>query len=442
MSDSADEAIGVAVREHFARYSLGYAALGFGLGVLLGSLFSFVAPLESVLELVVDAYGTVAPIIIFLLLAPSLLRIAQYSGTDGVRFSVFTLAWFAKVRIIACLFGIVLVSLAYGLPLTASSEVNGTVFQDSLETLGHMLLESPFFYAIYASILSVLLLRNSERRMVRVFVEIPQLIEFLGELITIVVPLFTLLVGIYVVTLPDVLADHFATYSMDTFGAVTLFGMDFDATTSSGILTIYILLALLTGAICTLWHLCFLMYARYRSGGFSLRDYIGKYFARIYPLLWATSSEALSTPPNMHLLKQLFPNINPTVRHLVVGLGSIININGTLICCFVMIPAVCMILGVPISIVGLLLCFPVIYVIGFGVPGIPGELVLFAGPLMGILAVPEPLQPGFLLIFIGLQIGLPDSFRTGANSTDDAPAFLLLNEQYNARIEQKDAKRP
>lgn len=424
----------VGIREHFTRFSLLYAAFGFGLGIVLGTVFSFVGPLESLLDIIVETYGTVAPIIIFLILAPSLLRIAQYRGAAGVRFSLFTILWFAKVRILACLFGVVLVSLAFGLPFTVTDKIDGAVFQDSIAALGYMLIESPYFYAIYASVFAVILLRKSQAKPVRFFVEIPQLIELLGEIITIVVPIFTLLVGIYVTTLPEVLASHFAEYPTDTFGMVTLFGMEFDATTSSGILTIYILLSLLTGGICTLWHICLLIYAKRRTGEFSLREYMRKYYLKIYPLLWATSSEALSTPPNMHLLKQMFPKINPTVRHLTVGIGSIININGTLICCFVMIPAVCMILGVPISVAGLLLCFPVIYVIGFGVPGIPGELVLFAGPIMGMLAVPEPLQPGFLLVFIGLQIGLPDSFRTGANSTDEGPSFLLLNKHYQQRL--------
>lgn len=36
--------------------------------------------------------------------------------------------------------------------------------------------------------------------------------------------------------------------------------------------------------------------------------------------------------------------------------------------------------------------------------------------------------PAFLALYTGLQIGLPDSFRTGGNSTDDCACTLLLNE--------------
>jgi hypothetical protein len=43
------------------------------------------------------------------------------------------------------------------------------------------------------------------------------------------------------------------------------------------------------------------------------------------------------------------------------------------------------------------------------------------------------LQPAFLLIFLGLQIGLPDSFRTATNSTEACLSALLLNRIYKRR---------
>jgi hypothetical protein len=53
---------------------------------------------------------------------------------------------------------------------------------------------------------------------------------------------------------------------------------------------------------------------------------------------------------------------------------------------------------------------------------------------MSVLAIPAELQPAFLLTFLGLEIGLPDSFRTGANSTDECPTALLLNYAYQQRF--------
>jgi Na+/H+-dicarboxylate symporter len=425
------------IGRHVARYSAMYAALGFGLGLLVGRAFPLADLLKSGLEVIVGLYGTIAPLIIFCILAPSLLRIHQHEGAEGRQFAIYTVLWFAKLRLLACLSAVVLVSVVYTLPFAGGGSVEGVAFATALRSLGRGLVRSPYFLAIYASILGAGLLWRRKGRLVRAFAHLPELVEKLGEALTCVVPVFTLLVGIHVVTLPQILAAHFAEYPTSTFGKVALFGRQFDTTTASGILVIYVLVALLTGLICSLWHAALLLCVRYKLPGLSIRTYFTGYFLKLYPLLWSTCSEALATPLNMHLLKELYPQIDPAVRRFAVGLGSVININGTLICCFVMVPAVCMMLGLPISVPHLLLCFPIIYILGFGVPGIPGELVLFAGPIMSVLTVPEPLQAAFLLTFLGLQIGLPDSFRTGANSTDAGPALLLLNEAYRRRFQAR-----
>ncbi len=421
------------LRHHYRQHTTAWAGLGFGAGLLLGVLFPVTRLFETALELTVDAYGSVAPFMIYFILAPSLLRIVQQ---NGAMFSLFTALWYARLRILACLFAVLAVSAAYGLPLAvgAGGAGMGSSLTASLGSLGEMLTHSPYFFAIYASIATTPLLWRRRGRFVQAFANLPDLVERLGEALTHVVPLFTLLVGVYVANLPLALAAQFESYPTSTFGQVTMLGLRFDATSAGGILGIYVAASLLTGLVSSLWHLGLLSYVKLKVRDFSVKRYLSRYFVKIYPLLWATSSEALATPLNMHLLGKLYPGVDAGVRRFAVGIGSVININGTLTCCFVMIPAVCMMLGLDVSLFGLLLCFPVIYVIGFGVPGIPGELVLFAGPIMGVLGVPEALQPAFLLTFLGLQIGLPDSFRTGANSTDEGPAALLLNEAYRRRF--------
>jgi Na+/H+-dicarboxylate symporter len=242
-----------------------------------------------------------------------------------------------------------------------------------------------------------------------------------------------LLVGIYVSTLPGVLEEYFSGYSGVNFSHVSMFGMNIDTQTSSGIFMVYVALALLTGLVGTVWHLMLLLYTKWRIQKFSIGDYFKGYFPRIYGLLWATCSEALATPLNMYLMRRHYPEIETSVRQFTIGCGSVFFVNGTLICCFVMIPAVCMMLNLEVAVVHLLYCLPVIYILSFGIPGIPGELVLFAGPIMGMLAIPAELQPAFLLIFLGLQIGLPDSFRTATNSTEACLSALLLNRIYKRR---------
>ena len=74
---------------------------------------------------------------------------------------------------------------------------------------------------------------------------------------------------------------------------------------------------------------------------------------------------------------------------------------------------------------------PLVFLVGYGVPGIPGELLLFGGPVVVVLNVAPEVVPVFLALYVGLQIGLPDSFRTGANSTDNCVNGVILQDTYD-----------
>lgn len=118
----------------------------------------------------------------------------------------------------------------------------------------------------------------------------------------------------------------------------------------------------------------------------------------------------------------------------MIGGGSFLGINGTIICVFVLAGLVAGLLGVQISFLQLLLTIPLVFLIGYGVPGIPGELLLFGGPMVIMLGVAPATAPIFLALYVGLQIGLPDSFRTGANSTDNCVNGVLLQDLYDKKF--------
>ena len=159
---------------------------------------------------------------------------------------------------------------------------------------------------------------------------------------------------------------------------------------------------------------------------------------KVYPLLWATSSEALTTPLNLYLTKKHAPWIRNDIRRFIIGVGSYMNINGTIINVFILGAIVLLILGLNISVVELLLIIPVVFLISYGVPGIPGELVLFAGPIATLLNIPEAMLPVFLAVYLGIQLGLPDPFRTGNNSTDDYIGAILMNAVYEKRYAHEE----
>ena len=122
------------------------------------------------------------------------------------------------------------------------------------------------------------------------------------------------------------------------------------------------------------------------------------------------------------------------MRRFTIGVGSYMDINGTIINVFILGVIVILMLGLDISVIELLMMIPVVFLFSYGVPGIPGELVLFAGPIATLLNITDPTLPIFLAVYIGIQLGLPDSFRTGSNSTDDYVQAILMNAVYEQRF--------
>jgi len=148
-----------------------------------------------------------------------------------------------------------------------------------------------------------------------------------------------------------------------------------------------------------------------------------------------------ATPLNLYLTKRYAPWVRNDVRRFVIGVGSYMNINGTLINVFILGAIVLLMLGLNVSVVELLFMIPVVFLISYGVPGIPGELVLFAGPMATLLSIPDATLPVFLAVYLGLQLGLPDSFRTGNNSTDDYIGTVMMNAVYEKRFETAEERR-
>jgi Na+/H+-dicarboxylate symporter len=413
------------IEDHPKRFAL----LALVAGLAAGAALPLAPAAEWLLSLLVGAYSTIAPVVIFLILAPALAKLLRSEGSVAPIVAMRTVAFFVTLRIWACLLAIVCVALAFGLPLVEpGTSTHAAAVSTSLYDLGRIGLQSRWFAALAASIAVALVIHRSQHAAVRAFVRIPDLVEEAGAWITRATPLFLFLIGIYVSSLPEAITGYIA-HASTPLAPVRLLGASIVTSTNRGFLATYVALSLLTGVVCTLWHALLVAAARARVEGLSLRKYIGRYVSQVYPLAWSTCSESLATPVNLHAMRRNFPWVETAFRQFATGLSTNININGTIICAFIMIAAVAQMTGVPISAASLLMCAPVIFLIGFGVPGMPGELLLFAGPIAAVLGVPPQQQDAFILLYVTLQLGLPDSFRSGANVTDSAPAILLIHRR-------------
>jgi hypothetical protein len=416
----------VLLENHLSWLSL----LFFAIGIFLAdqsSTFAFF--ISNIMENFIDGYSYIAPFAIYLILTPTLIKL--FSNTSkGKSFASYTIIWFAKARLLACIYAVIVTTIVFDLPIYSSTTGFINAGLESLKSLIWMLTNSVYFYAVYASIITVLIVGQLPR-VARTLSKGVDLVEYLGRIIVPIIPFMMLAVGAYVTILPNILEKKLSNdINFSELNTVVMFGIDIDISSSLGMILIYILGALLTGLICAIWHIGLLRMAMKKMSNFSLRTYLSEYWIKVYPLLWATSSEALATPLNLYMVKKFCPNIHDEVRQFVVGTGSFLNINGTIINVFLMTGLVATILNIEISMLQLLLSIPIVFVIAYGIPGIPGELLIFGGPIALCMSISPELTPIFLALYIGLQIGLPDSFRTAANSTDECLCAIILNEKY------------
>ncbi len=389
----------------------------------------FAHAVSDAMESFIDGYAYFAPVAIYLILTPTLTKLLS-SEARGKDFAKYTIKWYAVARIIACVYGVIWTAIAFGLPLYSSVDGLSEAIIESLISLWWMLTNSVYFYAIYASIITVFIAIRTPK-LANTLAKGVDLIEYLGQYLVPIIPFLMVSIGAYVTILPEVLAESLGPEMENAkVNTVTILGLPIDITTPLGMILLYVLSAFLTGFISGLWHAGLLFLAKRAKPDFSLKEYFSVYWIKVYPMLWATSSEALGTPLNLHMIKKFCPGIPDEVRQFVVGTGSFMNINGTIINVFLMTGLVASILNIDISLLQLLLCIPIVFLIGYGVPGIPGELILFGGPVALSMGVSPELMPVFLGLFIGLQIGLPDSFRTAANSTDECLCAIILNKRY------------
>lgn len=375
----------------------------------------------------IEFYGYIAPLAIFVILSPAL---AKLLSSNAGKFGAYAVSWLAIRRLLACIWAVIFTVIIFKFPIFPEGNVSiMAAVTKSVQTVIKMMYSSPFMIAIWIGIITAFVSLKI-KWIFKILDKIATGFENAGQHFISLVPLFMMAIGAYIYSLPNSINAQIGLEEQFTFSTVNILGINLNPNTISGMILIYFIGALLVGVACFIWHFVLLAITKYKIRTFSIKNYFKDYWVKVYPLLWATSSEALATPLNLYLTKKYFPNVKKVVRRFVVGMGSYLNINGTLICVFVLGGVVTSALGLKPSLVEWLLAVPIIFLLGYGVPGIPGELILFAAPIALLLNLPIAIVPVFLALYLGLQLGLPDSFRTGNNSTDNCVCAVLLNDVY------------
>ena len=358
------------------KYLLFFVIGGFLAGIGVASISQpVITQVDSIINVFMDLYDLVAPIAIFLILTPSLARLLATRRMG--RFGLYVVRWYAIRKVLACIWAIIFILIIFRIPILpqGSLSLSDGIIQ-TLKTLGEMAATSTYFWAMYAAV-AVSLISTRVQIMTRNLEKVMDVVEVLGSYLMPAMPIFMFAIGAYIYGLPDNVQSQvgLGADGKSVLLDLNIWGWTTDPRTPAGIITIYVIGALLTAIACLIWQFVFLIFTRSQEPRFSILGYFRNYWIKVYPLLWATSSEALATPLNLYLTKKHAPWIRTEIRRFVIGVGSYMNINGTIINVFILGAIVLLVLGLNVSVVELLFIIPVVFLISYGVPGIPGELV-------------------------------------------------------------------
>jgi hypothetical protein len=404
------------------------ALAGLILGLLAGQWAGLGPMIGAVARQGIGIYETAAPVLIFAILGPSMLNLLRGGQGRPRHFTLYAVAWFSALRLLVLCAAAAAVIAVYRLPLNGSPAAAWRG-----QSIGTMA-ENRYLLAMLAAALTAWLLRHRDGAAVRAFMAIPDWIEASGNMLTRFTPLFGFLMGVYVVSIPGLLTAA----GGSALHAVSFRWFDIGPNRP---MAVYLTVTGITALLCLGLHTALVIRARLTLLGFSIQAYLSGYLLRVYPLIWSTGAESLAIPVNLATLRRYGGSVPDVLRDLTVGLASTLNLNGSLICALVLIPAVCMAIGHPLSAPELLACLPLIFILGYAIPGIPGELVVFADPIAQAIGVTGTQRDLFLLLFLSWQIGLTDSFRSAGSATDAVPATLLLTHAYKKRIAGTPASR-
>ena len=252
--------------------------LALAIGIALGSASDRLSSIvNSAASGFIDGYGYGAPVLIFVVLAPVLSRI--FSTRQEGKFGIYVISWLAASKILAMLWAVVFTVAIFRLPVISDQSLSvGDTFLQTFRTLLSTLTKSQFFWAIYVAIATGFVAVRV-KPMAKVLEKGVTAVEYAGQYIQPLIPLFMFAVGVYIQSLPSQLEGQIGLEgNITSFQTVNILGLSMDPNTTSGMVMVYVVGALLVGIACTVWHAGILGLAKYRDSRFSLRDYFTKYW--------------------------------------------------------------------------------------------------------------------------------------------------------------------
>ena len=292
----------------FEKYLLVLVIGGFIAGIAVASVSKpVIDQVDTTINLFMDVYSYIAPVAIFLILTPSLA--SMFATRKTGKFGLLVINWFALRKVLASLWAILFIVAVFRIPFLPQGSVSlADGLGQTLDSLGNMMLTSTYFWAMYAAI-AVSVISIKVERLTQSLEKIMDAVEVMGSYLLPLLPIFMFGIGAYIYGLPDNVQEQ---VGLDAQGKSVLLDLNIwgwvtSPQTPAGMISIYVIGALLTAIACLIWQSVFLVLARAIEPRFSITGYFKNYWVKVYPLLWATSSEALATPLQLYLTKKHAP---------------------------------------------------------------------------------------------------------------------------------------
>lgn len=412
--------------------SLAFLGVGVGAGSLFPDQLLFIG------EGVNNAFGFLgdfAPYLIFLTLTPALggmLRTgsaARFAGAVSVGMVVSTFS--------AGFFGILVAVPVLNLPLgVAKGGVLG-IIGEIVNRTGQDVLTSDPFVAIYGAIVVAVGLYAGERYEASEWFARPTAevleqvgvdgVEYVGAWIKRLLPAILFALGVFIPTS----ASNAVAEARTQLGDATVY----QVWGSTDPVVWYFFAVLLVGITGLVWVLgVAALVCRYTD--FPYRRFLEDYFLYVYPFSWATASSAVSIPLNLEQADEGL-DVREEIREFIIPLGATVNLDGTVMAGFLLIPITTYLLGIQMTLIDLFLILLPLTVVSIGIPGVPGGLPVVASPVV-LAFFPGLPEEAFIGLFFALGVGLTDQFRTGVNTCDNGLMCLVFEHWYDDHFAREE----
>lgn len=386
-------------------------------GVLIGlqGITWLIDLAQSIVSQAVHGLIFVGPVLVGLSVAASIAELtrknmATTTFKDGV-------IWFFVIRVISALFTIAIIALIFRSPLLPA-HIDAFSFDQLSEVFGNitfgMLMGSIGFAVITGWI------GSKQDRLYKLLQAANNGLDKIGNAVSILIPLVMFTLGLYISGLDKIIVGEAAKASIAVQNPLFLYA-----------LSLVVTLILIGFG----WQIVFLYSVIRNRNDVTIKSFFAKYYQHVYPLAWASMSEIATFPLSLSKARHAFPKMNKDISSVVLSLGIPMNVTGNMINGFIIAGFVSSALGYHLSVLEMLLVVPVISVVSLGEVGIPGDSILMFGLVMvAMMAVPVGFMTNFKEVFLALwlilEVGLQDSFRTGINVTDNAISALLFDNYY------------